>query len=120
VQVLSAGVDIDSAKAREGKAQPNVPVVTLLLSPVDAERLALASTQGQIALALRNPTDVEKVETAGARMSALLGSPAPEPIRTVVRGQTRMVAPPPPPPPPKPPSVEIIAGATRKEQIIKK
>ena len=120
VQVLSAGADIDTAKARGGAPAQNVPVVTLLLTPYDSERLALASTQGQIMLALRNPLDVAKVETPGARISGLLGAPAPEPIKTVVRGQTRMVAPPPPPPPPKPTTVEIIAGATRKEQIVKK
>ena len=119
-KVLGAGQDIDTNKAREGRAAQGLQVVTLELSPIDAERLALASTQGQIMLALRNPLDVAKVETSGARMSALLGAPAPEPIKQVVRGQTRMVAPPPPPPPPKPPTVEIIAGASRREQIIKK
>jgi pilus assembly protein CpaB len=119
VKVLSTGPNIDTAQARDGKPAQNPPLVTLELTPTDAERLSLAMNQGQIALALRNPMDVEKVETSGARMSGLLGSQAPEPIKTVVRGQTRMVAPPPPPPPPKPPSVEVIAGNTRKEQIIK-
>lgn len=120
VKVLSTASNIDTAQARDGKAAQNPPLVTLELTPADAERLSLASNQGQIALALRNPLDVEKVETSGARMAALLGSAAPEPIKTVVRGQTRMVAPPPPPPPPKPPSVEVIAGNQRREQIIKK
>ena len=119
VKVLSTGPNIDTATAREGKPAQNPPLVTLELTPADAERISLAMNQGQIALALRNPMDVDKVETSGARMSALLGSQAPEPIKTVVRGQTRMVAPPPPPPAPKPPSVEVIAGNTRKEQIIK-
>jgi Flp pilus assembly protein CpaB len=118
--VLSTGANIDTGQAREGKAAQNAPLVTLELTPADAERISLAQNQGQIALALRNPLDVEKVETAGARMAALLGSTAPEPIKTVVRGQTRMVAPPPPPPPPKPASVEVIAGNQRREQIIKK
>lgn len=120
VKVLSTGANIDTGQAREGKAAQNAPLVTLELTPADAERISLAQNQGQIALALRNPLDVEKVETAGARMAALLGSTAPEPIKTVVRGQTRMVAPPPPPPPPKPASVEVIAGNQRREQIIKK
>ena len=119
VKVLSTGSNIDTSQAREGKAAQNAPLVTLELTPADAERISLAMNQGQIALALRNAMDVDKVETSGARMSALLGSQAPEPIKTVVRGQTRMVAPPPPPPAPKPPSVEVIAGNTRKEQIIK-
>jgi pilus assembly protein CpaB len=118
VKVLSTGPMINTSQ--DGKAAQNPPLVTLELTPADAERLSLASNQGQIALALRNPLDVDKVETSGARMGALLGSPAPEPIKTVVRGQTRVVAPPPPPPPPKPASVEVIAGNQRREQIIKK
>jgi pilus assembly protein CpaB len=119
VKVLSTGPNISTEQARKGEAAQNPPLVTLELTPADAERISLASNNGQIALALRNPLDVEKVETSGARMAALLGSAAPEPIKTVVRGQTRMVAPPPPPPPPKPPSVEVISGNQRREQIIK-
>ena len=34
-----------------------VTVVTLLVFPEQAERLALASTEGKIQLALRNPLD---------------------------------------------------------------
>ena len=34
-------------------------VVTLLVTPTDAERIALASTEGSIMLALRNPLDVD-------------------------------------------------------------
>ncbi len=119
VKVLSTGASIDTNLQREGKATQN-PLVTLELTPADAERVSLASTQGQIALALRNPLDLDKVDTTGARLAGLLGAPAPEPVKTTVKGQTRVVAAPPPPPPPKPLTIEVIAGNQRREQIIKK
>ena len=42
-----------------------VTVVTLIVTPDQAERLTLASTEGKIQLALRNPLDLESPETAG-------------------------------------------------------
>jgi pilus assembly protein CpaB len=117
VQVLSAGTKIDQQKSKDGQAIPSA-VVTLLVTPRDAERLALASSEGQIVLALRNPLDVEAVDTPGVRMASLLGTPDPKPVRQVVQGQTRMVTPL-PPPPPKPYTVEAIRGAKRSEEIIK-
>src|SRR4029078_12540984 len=39
-----------------GEAQ-NAPVITLLVSPDDAQRLTLASSEGRIQLVLRNPLD---------------------------------------------------------------
>jgi Flp pilus assembly protein CpaB len=41
--------------------------VTLLVDPVQAERLTLASTEGKIQLALRNPTDKTAPSTGGIR-----------------------------------------------------
>ncbi len=57
VQVLSSNRRIDQEQARAGTA-PTSSVVTLLVSPEDGEKLALATTQGQIVLALRNPLDI--------------------------------------------------------------
>ncbi len=55
VQVLTAGTRFDQDKAQEeGKAIPST-VVTLEVTPDDAERIALAQNQGQITLTLRNP-----------------------------------------------------------------
>jgi pilus assembly protein CpaB len=119
IQVLTAGTMYDQDKSRtEGKPIP-AAVVTLLVTPRDAERLALAQTEGQIVLALRNPMDVQPVQTDGVRMAALLGAPDPKPIRTVVQGKPRMVAPPPPPPAPKPYTVEAIRGAKRAEETLR-
>ncbi len=117
VEVLSAGANTDRNVAREGQTAP-ASVVTLLVTPQDAERLSLAQSQGQIALALRNPLDVEMVETKGVRMSSLTGEPDPPPV-PVRTGGVRRVATPPPPPPPPDYEVETIKGATREKVIIK-
>ena len=119
IQVLTAGTKTDVEKSRDGQAIPTA-VVTLLVTPPDAEKLALATTQGQIALALRNPLDVKPTESTGARMQNLMGAPNPPPTTTRAGGgQPRAVAPPPPPPPPQPAGVEMIKGTTVKKEIIK-
>ena len=90
------------------------------MTPADAERLALATTQGQIVLVLRNPLDAEPTKTNGIRMSGLVSSPDAAPVKTAAQGRpARMVTPPPPPPPPQPPSVTVIRGAEAKKEIIK-
>ncbi len=61
VRALAAGQSLQPDK--EGKPQP-VPVVTFLLTPEQAETLALASQQGSIQLALRNQLDTMEVRTA--------------------------------------------------------
>src|SRR5918995_7279426 len=69
VQVLTAGTRYDQEEARDGKPIPT-SVVTLLVSPQDAERIGLAATQGQILLTLRNPLDMEATLTPGTRASS--------------------------------------------------
>ena len=46
VQVLTAGTRYDQEKAKDGEAIPST-VVTLLVTPEDAERITLASTEGR-------------------------------------------------------------------------
>ncbi len=70
VRTLAAGQSITQDK--EGKPQ-SVPVVTFLLSPEQAETLALASQQGSIQLALRNQLDTAAVKTLGTRRGVLMG-----------------------------------------------
>jgi pilus assembly protein CpaB len=70
VQTLAAGQSVQ--KDREGRAQ-TVTVITVLVTPEQAEALALASNQGRIQLALRNTLDTLTVRTAGVRASGLLG-----------------------------------------------
>lgn len=55
-------------------------VITLLVSPEDAQRLTLASKQGQIQLALRNPLDTKQTDIAAARSGGLYKIPAPAPV----------------------------------------
>lgn len=71
VQVLTAGTRYDQEAAREGKPIPST-VVTLMVTPLQAERIALASTEGQMTLMLRNPLDVDDPETPGVRLAALV------------------------------------------------
>ncbi len=63
-------------------------MVTLLLTPADAEKMTLASEEGRIMLALRNPLDTAPTQTEGARMNALLGEASPPPVKQVVQGRT--------------------------------
>ena len=72
VRALAAGQSIQPDK--DGKPV-SVGVVTFLVSPEQAETLALASQQGSIQLALRNMMDTTRIKTTGTRTSALLGGP---------------------------------------------
>jgi pilus assembly protein CpaB len=119
-QVLTAGTRYDQEQAKDGKPIPST-VVTLLVTPADAERIALASTQGSIMLALRNPLDASATETTGTRMASLMGAPEPAPVVRVARGvpKATLPAPPPPPPPPTIYSVETIRAAKRVSEVVK-
>lgn len=119
VQVLSAGTRYDQENAREsGEAIPST-VVTLLVSPEDAERVTLAQSEGSIMLALRNPLDTEPTDTKGARLASLFGEPAPAPpVRAaVVRRPVETT--PPPPPAPTVYTVEAIRGAQRTAETVR-
>ncbi len=96
VRTLAAGQSIQQDK--DGRPQ-EVPVVTLLVTPEQAETLALAANQGRIQLALRNTLDTVNVRTSGARIGTLLGAPAGRPTArrspaapsTVPQGSTATV-----------------------------
>src|SRR6478672_13675831 len=83
VQVLAAGTKIERDTERN-KPMP-VSVVTLLVNPEESERLTLASTEGKIQLALRNPLDKTMPATRGIQPKALLGFAAP--VKTAVARQ---------------------------------
>lgn len=76
VPVLARGQQIQTDP--EGKPQV-VSVVTLLVTPEQAELLTLAASQGRIQLALRNTLDTDSADTEGARIASLLGRPIPRP-----------------------------------------
>jgi pilus assembly protein CpaB len=89
IQALAAGQTI--ARDIEGKPQ-TVGVITLLVTPEQAERLTLGASEGRIQLALRNSMDGREVGTPGARVASLVGAAAPSassvrrPAATVNRG----------------------------------
>ncbi len=123
VQVLTSGTRGDQQRPKDAKATPaSAPVVTLLVSPEDAERIALAQSEGQIMLSLRNPLDTEQTASSGVRTAALFGRAAePEPVVKAV--SVRRAPPPPvpvvaPPPPPKIYTVEAIRAAKRSEEVV--
>lgn len=118
VQVLTAGTKFDQEQARDGKPVPST-VVTLLVTPEDAERIALASAEGSIMLTLRNPLDTQPTETRGTRMASLMGAPDPAPVTRVVQGVRRADPPPPPPAAPAVYSVETIRAAKRTSEVVK-
>ena len=78
-QVLTAGTRYDQGKSRDGQPIPT-SVVTLLVTPSDAERIALAASEGEVMLTLRNPMDRKPTETTGIRTAALLGQAPPAPV----------------------------------------
>ncbi len=119
VQVLAAGTKIE----QDGEQKPMaVSVVTLLVGPEEAERLTLASTEGKIQLALRNPLDKTAPTTAGIRPAALMaGGMMPRPLVRRTGGAAKAPA-----PAPRPvvaqaepvPTVEIIRGDKRVQEAV--
>jgi pilus assembly protein CpaB len=68
IEVLSAGQNIQ--KDAEGKPI-SVPVVNLLVTPEQAERLSLASNETRIQLILRNPLDTKESTVPGTALAYL-------------------------------------------------
>jgi pilus assembly protein CpaB len=120
VQVLAAGTKIDR---ETDKNQPMpVSVVTMLVNPEEAERLTLASTEGKIQLALRNPLDKTIPATPGVRPSALFGFGAA--TRTAVARNHVVVSGPSSvkavaATAPELPTVEIIRGDKRAHEVVR-
>ena len=120
LQVLASGTRFDQQESKDGKPIPST-VVTLLATPEDGEKIAMAAAGGKVILALRNPLDTAPTETQGVRLASLTGPPAPPPIVKSVEGRkvVRAASPPPPPPPPKLYVVQTIKAAQVKEEVIK-
>lgn len=119
LKVIAAGTRYEQQEAGDAKPIPTT-VVTLVATPDDAERVALASLDGRIILVLRNPLDTEPTNTTGIRLAGLMGSPSQPPVEREVKGRRTVVAAPPPPPPPAAYTVETIRGAKRTTEEVKK
>ena len=76
--------DVEIRESEDG-TPVTVQVVTFLVSPTEAESLALADSRGEIRLALRNTTDLESAETPGERLSRLFAGVRRGPVRSTVR-----------------------------------
>ena len=123
VTVLSAGQTVEA----DGKSQSmSVPVVTLLVDPLQAESLTLAASEGHIQLVLRNSNDQKVEDTRGRELRDLYARGIPEPVAPPVvehapRPKPVEVRPPPAPVPapaaPAPPAVEtviVLSGSQKR------
>ncbi len=129
LQVLAVGQNVQ--KDAEGKPQ-TVPVATLLVTPEQSEKIALAHGEGRIQLALRNPLDIKTVDPALVTKTQLYTTSAAEavPVPPVAKKQppkrgsapkAAKVSKPAPPPPEVAPApqlptkftVEVIQGTKR-------
>ena len=121
VQVLTAGTRFDQENAqKDGKPIPTT-VVTLMVTPDDAEKIVLAADEGRIMLTLRNPGDDKLTLSPGVHKRSLFGGQvAPQPVIQVKEGR-RVARPvvPPPPPPPRVYTVETIRAAKRAEETVR-
>lgn len=127
VQVLAAGTRKDQGKPEtDSKTANESTVVTLLVSPMDAERIALAQSEGEIMLMLRNPLDTQATATTGISTGTLLGAAeTPIPVAKAQAPAPRRIpaAVPQPqpadPPAPQPRTVESIRGMKRTDDVVK-
>ncbi len=104
IRVLTAGQQVEEDK--DGKPK-KVNVVTLLVTPDEAAKLAMASTEGRIQLALRNTIDNKLVQPAVVnRASIFSGGAVVAPRRAGPRAEA----------PPPAYVVEIIRGDKRESK----
>jgi len=68
VAVIAVGKSLNRNASAEAQT---APVITLLVSPDDAQKLALTSQEGRIQLSLRNPLDTKKGGIGATRTSSL-------------------------------------------------
>lgn len=139
VKVLASGQDIDKPKSDDRDAD-TVKAVTLQVTPEQAEKLALASTEGKLRIMMRNSIDQGDEQTHGVDRKMLLTGERAKPVPdagSLKSEQPKPVAPAPapvfhrrpraampreekpapavqlaPPPPPRP-SVEMFQGAKK-------
>lgn len=113
VTVLAAGQTVE--------LRDNKPVtfttVTLALDPAQAERLALAHSEGKLTLAMRNLRDNTIVQTRGATAATLLGDTAPAPAAKTTASRPTRVSAPLPPPRIETHSVTVLKGSKPAEMV---
>jgi pilus assembly protein CpaB len=93
VAVLATGQRLERNAAGEASS---APVITLLVSPDDAQKLTLAGNQGRIQLTLRNPVDTKQEELSSVKADSLyknISTPTPVTPRPRTRKTVTQVAP---------------------------
>lgn len=111
VAVIAAGQRLEHSPSGEPQV---APVITMLVSPDDAQRLSLAGYEGRIQLALRNPLDTNQASLPSTSTGALFGrqvAAAPAPASHAVRHTTVLHVT--PPPASEPFTIEIYKGAKK-------
>jgi pilus assembly protein CpaB len=136
IKVLASGQNIDKPK-NDREVERSVRAVTLQVTPEQAEKLALASSEGKLQLVMRNSVDQADEQTSGANKRTLLSGEramlVPEPgissnstpkaaptsprrtSRPVVKETASAPKVTQPPVPPRP-TVEVIKGAKKEVQ----
>jgi pilus assembly protein CpaB len=112
VAVIASGQRLERNAA--GDAQ-NTPVITVLVSPDDAERLTLASAEGRIQLALRNPLDTRQDDVGAINAKGLYRGGTPVAVSAPRVHSVR-----PPKVQPQPASIlgiEVYQGDKKKEVV---
>jgi pilus assembly protein CpaB len=111
IAVLAAGQQLGRNAAGDPQT---VPVITLLVSPEDAQKLTLASQGGRIQLTLRNPLDTNQQKLPPVHNPVLYGGSAPVPPPVTSRPKIARAT----KPAALPPSlfrIEVIRGQEKKE-----
>lgn len=122
MRVLSVGTEVQ--RGADGKPI-SAATATLEVTPDEAERLAIAASQGSIQLVLRGYGDPDSIRTDGARPSDVLTQLQDRPLRQVAleqpdpRPARRRPAPLPPPPAP-PPVVQAPPPPRRPDSLVVK
>jgi len=110
VAVIAVGKSLE--RSTNGESQV-APVITLLVAPDDAQRLTLASQEGRIQLALRNPLDTRREQIGATRSSSLYPGVTPTAVN-LPKARTRKTIPV-TIVPPSAYEVETIRGSKRDE-----
>lgn len=112
VAVIAVGKSLDRNASADAQT---APVITLLVSPDDAQKLALVSQEGRIQLSLRNPLDTKKGGIGATRTSSLYLGETPPVTDTKPKVRRAVVKIPVSPAKTAPYQVEMIRGSKRDE-----
>jgi len=110
VLVLAVGKSLDRSATADAQT---APVITLAVSPDDAQKVALVSQEGRIQLSLRNPVDTKQGGISATRASSVY--PGIRPVATEAKPRVHKVATKGPALAPAPYQVEMIRGSKRDE-----